>query len=112
MPINGDTAKAESYPCANPGASVFVQITDSRASGIIGDGDTMKNGKYWGGRLRSLTDAVASAVAITALGATGLAQAAPNIEAFPWVAVGLTFALVFWYVGSVASKVLEESDDG
>lgn len=72
----------------------------------------MKNGKYWGGRLRSLTDAIASAVAITALGATGLAQAAPNIKAFPWVAVGLAMALAFWYVGSVASRVLEESEDG
>lgn len=72
----------------------------------------MKNGKYWGGRLRSLTDAIASAVAITALGATGLAQAAPNVKALPWVAVGLTLALAFWYVGSVASRILEESEDG
>jgi hypothetical protein len=69
----------------------------------------MKNGKYWGERVRSLTDAVSSAIAITSLGASGLAQALPNISALPWTVVGLVVSLVFWFAGSVVSKMIEES---
>lgn len=70
----------------------------------------MKNGKYWGERARSLTDAVSSATAVISVGASGLAQALPNIKALPWTAIGLVASLVFWFAGSVVSRMIEESE--
>ena len=67
--------------------------------------------KYWGARIRSLTDAVASAVALTALASTGFAQAAPNISAFPWAAVMSAVAFTIWITGSVISRMFERAGE-
>ena len=111
MPNKDDTVKAASYPCTNPGASVSMQVMDSRASGTIGAGDLMKDAKYWGGRIRSLTDAVASAVALTALASTGFAQATPNISAIPWAVIMSVVAFTIWITGSVISRMFEKAGE-
>lgn len=71
----------------------------------------MKDGKYWGLRLRSLTDAVASAIALTALASTGFAQATPNISAIPWAVVMSVVAFTIWITGSVISRMLEKAGE-
>lgn len=72
----------------------------------------MKDGKYWGGRLRSLTDAIASAIALTALASTGFAQAVPNISAIPWAVIMSIIAFVIWITGSVISRMFEKAGGG
>lgn len=59
--------------------------------------------------MRSLTNAIASAVALTALVATGFAHTQPN--ALPRGVIMLIVAFVVWITGSFISRKMEEDGE-